>query len=72
MFTTVLAYVIAVAGLVMIGTGAWGVLVLMDARSWRQIPRRYYAITIAMICTGIGLLGITQALRLLLLIFAKA
>jgi len=68
MFTTILAYVTAIAGLVMIAAGVWGGSSLMSARSWRPIPQRYYAIVIGMIGSGIGLLGIAQALRLLLVI----
>jgi hypothetical protein len=70
MFTTILAYVGAIAGLVMIAAGAWGGAMLVSQGT--RIPLRYYAIVIGMIATGIGLVGIAQALRLLLLIYATA
>jgi hypothetical protein len=69
MFTTILAYVLAVAGLVMIAAGAWGLLILMSARSRLPISLRYYVIMIGAICSGIGLIGVAQGLRLLLLIY---
>jgi hypothetical protein len=71
MFTAILAYVTAVAGLVMIAAGAWGGSILISEKSRIRIPLRYYAITIGIIGTGVGLLGIAQALRLLLAIYAK-
>ena len=71
MFTTVLAYVGAIAGLVMIVAGAWGAAMLVSQESSTRIPLRYYAIVVGMIANGIGLVGIGQALRLLLLIYAK-
>jgi hypothetical protein len=69
MFTTILACVLALAGIVMIAAGAWGVFKLMSARSGPPIPRRYYVIMIGAICSGFGLLGVAQGLRLLLLIY---
>jgi hypothetical protein len=71
MFTTILAYVTAIAGLVMIAAGAWDGSNLMSERDRREIPRRYYGFAIGMIGTGIGLVGIAQALRLLLVINGK-
>ena len=65
LLTTILAYVVAVAGLVMIATGAWGVYSLMSEKSGIQSPRIYYAIMIGLICSGVGLLGIARALPLL-------
>jgi hypothetical protein len=62
-------FVSAFAGLVMIAAGVWGGVRLMSARRWRRIPLRYYAIIVGMIGGGIGLLGIAQALRLLILIY---
>jgi hypothetical protein len=69
MFTTILAYVLAVAGIVMIAAGAWGVFDLMSARSVSPIPPAYYVIMIGAICSGFALFGLAQALRLLLLIY---
>jgi hypothetical protein len=70
MRTTILAYVIAFAGLVTILAGAWGFYSLVTEISVR-VPRRYYAVAIGMICGGFGLVGIAQALRLLLVISGK-
>ena len=69
MFTTILAYVTAIAGLVMIAAGAWGGFAVFVESGRLPIPRRYYAFAIAMIGTGVGLIAIAQALRLLLLIY---
>jgi hypothetical protein len=63
MYTTILAYVIAFLGLVMIGSGVWGLFYLQSGA--RPIPLRYYAIVIGMICAGFGLGGIAQGLRVL-------
>jgi hypothetical protein len=67
MLTTILAYVIALAGLVMIAAGAWGLFILLSAETARP---RYYAIAIGM-SGGLGMIGLAQALRLLLEINAK-
>jgi hypothetical protein len=64
MRTTVLAYVIAVLGFVMICAGVYSFFYLWNARA----TLRHYAITIGMICGGFGLDGIAQALRLLVTI----
>jgi hypothetical protein len=69
MFTTILAYVLAVAGIVMIVAGAWGLLNLMSARGGPLIPPGHYVIMIGAICNGFGLLGVAQGLRILLLIY---
>jgi hypothetical protein len=55
MRTTILAYLIAIVGLAMIVAGAWGLLNLLDP-----------TIGIEMMAEGIGLVGLAQALRLLL------
>jgi hypothetical protein len=65
MFTIILGYVVAAAGVVMIVVGAWGLFISIKKSTTRP-PLRYYAIWIGMICNGVGLLGIVQALRLLL------
>jgi hypothetical protein len=44
MRSTILAYVIAFLGLVMIGTGAWSLFDLFGERSRGTVPQRYYAI----------------------------
>ena len=68
MYTTILAYVIAFLGLVMIGTGGWGLVYLLSVGEDRAPPLRYYAMMIAMICGGFGLGGIAQGLRVLVAI----
>ena len=68
MLTTFLSYVIAAAGLVAIAAGVWGVWVLVSDE--RRLPLRYFAMAIGMIAGGLGLIGLAQGLRLLLLILA--
>ena len=46
----------------------WG-LGVFSARSGPPIPPGYYVIMIGAICSGFGLLGVAQGLRLLLLIY---
>ena len=73
MFTTLLAYVVAFAGLVTVIAGAWGVRILIvDYKTGVPVPARYYAITIGMVAGGLGLIGLAQALRLLLVIVGQA
>ena len=67
MYTTILAYVIALLGFVMIGIGAWGLFYLLYSRPG-PVPLRYFAMMIAMICGGFGLGGIAQGLRVLVAI----
>jgi hypothetical protein len=55
MYTTILAYVIAFLGFVMIGTGVWGLFYLQSGT--RPILLRYCGMMIAMICGGFGLGG---------------
>jgi hypothetical protein len=69
-FTTILAYLIAFTGLAMIAAGTWGALILISENTVR-IPVRYYATTLGMMACGLGLVGLAQALRLLLVINAK-
>ena len=66
MRTTILAYAIAFMGLIMIGGGLWGLflLVKMSVRP----PLRYFAMAIGMISGGLAMVGLAQALRLLLAI----
>ena len=74
MRTTVLAYAIALVGLITMALGIWGLFVLvfermrvrLRARSRVLTPAlRYYAVAIGMISGGLGLIGLAQALRLL-------
>ncbi len=70
MGTTVLAWLIAILGLLMIAGGVWGFVQLWNERIRTRIPLRYYAMAIGMICGGFGMLGIAQALRLLRILVA--
>jgi hypothetical protein len=56
MRTTILAYVIAFAGLVTILAGAWGFYSLVTEISVR-VPRRYYAIAIHVLCSPVTVIG---------------
>ena len=69
MITYALVLVSVIAGLLMIGAGLWGGARLLSERRRIRIPLRYYAITIGMIGSGIGVLGIAQTLRLLIWIY---
>jgi hypothetical protein len=62
--TTILAYLIAFLGVLMIVGGLWGVFYLRGQA--RAIPLRYYAMAIGMTCGGFAMGGIAQALRILL------
>jgi hypothetical protein len=66
MYSTIVAYVIAFLGVVMIGSGLWGLLYLQGAP--RPTPMRYYAMMIGMICGGFAMGGLAQGLRLLVAI----
>jgi hypothetical protein len=67
MRTTILAYAIAMPGLVTIAGGAWSLLMLLAER----VPLRYYAIAVGLISGGLAMIGLAQALRLLLEINAR-
>jgi hypothetical protein len=69
MRTTILAYVIAFTGLVTIVAGAWVLFILLSAET--VLPLEYYAIAVGMMSGGLGLVGLAQALRLLLKIYAR-
>ncbi len=69
MRTTVLAYIIAFLGIIMIAGGIWGMFDLL--RQTVRIPLRYYAMAIGMLCGGFAMAGLAQALRLLLIIVTK-
>jgi hypothetical protein len=72
MRTTVLAYAIALVGLVTMALGIWGIFILVfetptraRLRSSSRALTPYYAAAIGMISGGLGLIGLAQALRLL-------
>jgi len=62
--TFILAWVIGVLGLVMIGGGIWGIV--DPYRQTERAPLKSYGGAISMICGGVAMLGVAQALRLLL------
>jgi hypothetical protein len=68
MKTTILAYVIALGGVAMIAFGLWGLYILITERV-AGLRLRDYIPTIQTIAVGFGLIGVAQALRLLLLIW---
>jgi hypothetical protein len=70
MRTTILAYVIAVLGLVIIVAGAWGLFILLTGNMPR-VPLRYYAMAIGLISGGFLMLGSAQGLRLLVTIYCE-
>jgi hypothetical protein len=67
MYTTILAYVIAFLGLIMIGSGIFFILFTEEHR----VTQRYYAMAIGMISGGFAMGGIAQALRLLLVLVER-
>jgi hypothetical protein len=71
MRTVILAYVIAVVGLAIIVVGAWGLFILLTA-AMPRIPLRYYAIAIGLVSGGLGMVGVAQALRLLISIYGDS
>jgi len=66
MRTTVLAYVIAVVGLVMLLFGVWGFIVLNNAEI--DVALTDEAIVFALIGGGLAMIGVAQAPRLLLVV----
>jgi hypothetical protein len=62
--TIILAWVIGFLGLVMIVCGIWGVIDLF--RREVRAPLKSYGGAVSMICGGVAMLGVAQALRLLL------
>jgi len=70
MRTTVLAYVIAFIGFVMLIFGAWGFSVLNNAEV--DVALTDYAIVFEMIGGGLAMIGLAQALRLLLLVVKRS
>jgi hypothetical protein len=73
MSTTVLAYVILFMGFITFLAGAFGALMLFfeEVSKTGRVPFRYYAMMIGLISGGLGMIGIGQGLRLLLLILGK-
>jgi hypothetical protein len=71
MVTYALVFLSTIEGIAMIAAGVWGGLRLkqISATQRGRMPLRYYAIVAGMIGSGIGLLGIAQALRLLIWIY---
>jgi hypothetical protein len=70
MKTTILAYLIALGGVAMIVFGLWGLYNLIKERV-AELRLRDYMPTIQTIVVGFGLIGLAQALRLLLVIFGE-
>jgi hypothetical protein len=68
MKTTILAYVIAFGGVAMIVFGLWGLYILITERVG-ELRLRDYIPTTQTIAVGFALIGVAQALRLLLEIF---
>jgi hypothetical protein len=64
--THALANVIALGGLAMIALGLWGLYILLVA----ELRLRDYILTIQTIAVGFVLIGLAQALRLLLALVA--
>jgi hypothetical protein len=66
MRTTVLAFVIAIIGLLMLIFGAWGLFVLNNAEI--EVAVTDEAIVFGLIGGGFAMVGVAQALRLLLVV----
>jgi len=64
MRTTILAYVIALGGVAVIAFGLWELYILIRER----VALRHYIPTILTIAVGLVLIGLAQALRLLLVL----
>jgi hypothetical protein len=71
MKTTILAYVIALGGVALIALGLWSLYTRITERVAEPHLRNYMP-TIQTIIVGFGLIGLAQALRLLLVIFHLA
>ena len=66
MRSTVLAYVIAAVGLIMLLFGVWGFIVLNNAEI--DVALTDEAIVLGLIGGGLAMIGVAQALRLLLVL----
>ena len=73
MSTTVLAYIILFMGFMTFLAGAFGGLMLFfeEVAQTGRVPFRYYAMMVGLLSGGLGLIGVGQGLRLLLLILGK-
>ena len=69
MKTTILAYLIALGGIALIVLGFWGLYNRITERVAERRSRDCVP-TLQTIIVGFGLIGLAQAMRLLLLIFA--
>jgi uncharacterized membrane protein YidH (DUF202 family) len=67
MRTTILAYVIALGGVAMIAFGLWELYILIRER----VAVRHYIPTVLTIAVGLVLIGLAQALRLLLVLMGQ-
>jgi hypothetical protein len=70
MGTTILAWLIAILGLLMIAGGIWDAVDLWNQRRQEVVRLREWGIAIGLICGGFGMFGIAQALRLLRVLVA--
>jgi hypothetical protein len=61
---------LGLAGFVTIAVGLAGLLILLAEKTVR-IPLRYYGSAIGLMSGGLGLVGLAQVLRLLLVIVGK-
>ena len=64
MKTTILVYVMALGGVAMIAFGLWELYILIRER----VALRHYIPTFLTIAVGLVLIGLAQALRLLLVL----
>jgi hypothetical protein len=70
MRTTILAYVIGIVGLVLIVAGAWDIYLLYNEQTF-EVTLSDYATPIRTIAGGLAMIGLAQALRLLLEVNAR-
>jgi hypothetical protein len=72
MTTTVLAYLIVFMGFITTLGGLFGALLLLfeETTNTGRVPFRY-AMMVGLMSGGLGMIGVGQGLRLLLLIIAK-
>ena len=64
MATLILAWIIGLLGVIMILGGIWGVIDVL--RQEAPTPHQSYGGAVSMICGGFAMLGVAQALRVLL------
>jgi TRAP-type C4-dicarboxylate transport system permease small subunit len=65
MHTTIVAYVIALVGFVTIAVGAWDIIILLTDAPVEEVSLSDLAIAVGIVAGGFGLIGLAQALRLL-------